>query len=312
MHYLNRIKITNLKKLFCVLVFLTTGNALWSQRDTLKEEPYVYFNGTSYIAGFMINEFKEHDPPRLKQLVPQNSILQSNPDSAKNISNGSSTGIFRPNIGVNFHFKTRDWKLGSKRFSSEWRVGLNIGSTYREKSRYSVKGETPVDTFYSNHTNTVIYEGGAYDQHYQYIIKSKQVYVDISKTYHSNQLKRFSIYTGINVGISYSFSNSIEAVTAEYKEGQKKHPGQLKFYPGAVTEKTNLPSYFYYQATVPIGFILRVVSYKKQIAKRMALTGEVRLGYRFDDDFGQAYKPTFIGGLQLGCKMYLFKEPTNR
>lgn len=282
------------------------------QKDTLKEEPYVYFSGTSYMAGFMINEFDEHDPALLKQLAPHNSVLQSNPDSAKNITNGSSTGIFRSNIGANFHFKTKDWKVGSKRFSSEWRVGLNIGSTFSERSRYSVQGTTSIDTFYSNQTNVVIYEGGSYEQHYQYIIKSKQSYLDISKTYHSNQLKRFSMYTGINVGIGYSFANSIEAVTAEYTEGRKRHPGQLKFYDGAVSEKTNLPSQLCYQATIPVGFTLRVVSYKRQIAKRMAFTGEVRLGYRFDNNFGQAYSPTIIGGLQLGCKLYLYKEPTNR
>lgn len=213
-------------------------------------------------------------------------------------------GNIRSNTGLNFHLKTKDFKSGKTRFSSEWRVGLYVGTVFKEKIKYSVKNTRSFDTIFSGNPTETVHIDDESDQRYQFTITGMQGYADITKTYHTDQLKMLSFYTGINFGIGYTFNNKLEAVTAPNFKEKIRVTGNPKFYPDAIVERTALPEKLFYHATVPVGAMVRISKKNSDIAGKMAVTAEARLGYRFDDQYQNNYNSVFIFGVQVGVKMY--------
>jgi hypothetical protein len=276
----------------------------FSQTDSLKDEPYVYFNAFSVSLGFIGNAYEPHSPDDLKKLTSRNSVVNSNFKDYEQLES-KLTGNVRLNTGFNFHLKTKDFKTGKTRFSSEWRVGLYIGTLLKEKIRYSVKTDYAFDTIYSGNPTETVHVEVERDQRYQFSITGKQAYADITKTYHTDQLKLVSYYTGINFGIGYTFDNKLEAVTAPGEPSQRvKRPGDLRTYPNAMVDRTSLPSELFYNTTIPVGAMMRLSNTRTAVAHKIALTAEVRFGYRFDDHYNHNFNPTFVYAVQVAVKMY--------
>lgn len=294
-----------------LILFLLCRMVLYCQSDTTKSEPYVYFNAFSVILGFGGTESQSHNTDYFKNLAPENAIAQIVPSYAKSINMNGNTGNTMLNLGFNIHLKTKDLRAGSRTFSSEWRVGLNIATLIKEKHIVSNEITQHVDTFYSDHTSMVKYEGNVNEDIYQYTYKSKNAYLDISKTYHINSLKRWSFYTGINVGVGYTFANTLSATfltdSTNYK---RRRYYSLEKREGAVTERTKLGNELYYNATVPVGIILRKVSKKKQTAYPFSCFAEARLGYAFQKNYGSTYNKIPLTAFMIGVKIYFNKQKT--
>ncbi len=304
-----------MRRSLILILFLLYRIVLYCQADSLKPEPYVYFNAFSVMAGIVGTEYQSHDLNHFKSLSPGNSITKTIPASAEKRVSNNNSGNAMLNLGFNIHLKTKDFKTRFTTFSSEWRVGLNIATTLAERTIYSQKIMERTDTFYSNHTPMVVYEGSTTENIYQYKFRSKNVYLDMSKTYHTNQLKRFSFYTGINFGMGYTFSNYLDVTTANDSllGGRKDgHYYRLeRYYDNTVTERTKLGNELYYNTSVPFGVIFRFVKKKKQKAYKLSFFAEARFGYRFQKNDASSYSSTPLGAFQIGTKLYFKRQSTN-
>jgi hypothetical protein len=283
------------------------------KNDSAKQEPYVYFNAVSVIAGFAGTEYQSHNLDHFKALSPGNSITQSIPTSVEPRvrNNNSANAMF--NLGLNIHLKTKDLKTRFITFSSEWRVGLNIATNIAEEAVYSEITDSRTDTFYSNHTPMLVYEESRNENIYQYKFRSKNVYLDMSKTYHTNQLKWLSFYTGINFGMGYTFNNYMDVTfaTDSLSSGRSAKYYNLKRNYDADTKTTKLGNEVYYNTSIPIGAIFRFAMKKKQMAYHFSVFAEARLGYRFQKNYTASYSSTPLGAFQIGTKLY-FKQQSTR
>jgi hypothetical protein len=292
------------RNLFLIAFLLLCRMVLYCQADSVKPEPYVYFNAFSVTLGFGGTESQSHTPDYFKQMAPGNSVVQMVPSDMARINTNGNTGNVMFHLGANIHLKTRDFKTKIGIFSSEWRVGLNIATSVREGYTLSREITQRTDTFYSNHTDMVKYEGKVSEDIYQYKYRSKNAYLDISKTYHSNQLKRWSFYTGINVGLGYTFANSLSATYVNDSTFHlRRRYDRLEKRDGAITETTKLGSEMYYNATIPVGVVLRKVSKRKEKAYPFSIFAEARLGYRFQKDQAGVYQTIPFGAIQIGAKI---------
>lgn len=301
------------RSLFLILFLLLCRMVLYCQADSLKPEPYVYFNAFSVIAGFGGTESQSHPLDYYKQKAPNNAVANLAPDNAEFVAGNGNTGNGLFNLGVNIHLKTKDFKTSLGSFSSEWRAGLNIATSIMEKTVFSNTIMMRSDTFYSEHTSMIKYEGKTSEDIYQYKYKSKNVYLDISKTYHTNQLKRLSFYTGINVGVGCTFNNRLAAtfITDTTSERRRRY-FSLEDNDGAVTQTSKLKSEVYYNTTIPVGLVLRRVSKRKQKAYPFSFFAEGRLGYRFQKDHGSKYNKIPFGAILIGTKIYFHCQNTGQ
>lgn len=299
------------RSLFLMPFLLLCRMVLYCQADSIKQEPYVHFNAVSAITGFNGLEYRSPTLDHFKSLTPGNTVSNSVPVNVKEAGGTLNAGNVMLNLGANLHLKTKDFKTRLGVFSSEWRVGLNIATNVRQ--RFLVKNQVMqrTDTFYSDHTSMVKYEGRTTDDIYQYSYKSKNVFLDISKTYHTNQLRRLSFYTGINAGIGCTFNNYVDVTFTRDTVAERHRPYRnLEKNDGALTERTNLRSELYYVASIPVGIVLRNVIKRKQKAYRFSVFAEGRLGYRFQKNYNNAYSPVPLGAVQLGTKIYFNKQST--
>jgi hypothetical protein len=298
-----------------LILFMLYRMFLYSQTDSVKQEPYVYFNAVSVIAGFSGSEYQSHDLDHFKRLSPGNSITKTLPAGIEPRSSNGNSGNALLNLGLNIHLKTKDFKTSFTTFSSEWRVGLNIASAITERMTFSQKTENPADTFYSIHTPMVVYETSSNETIYQYKVFSKNVYLDMTKTYHTNQLKPLSFYTGINVGMGYTFNNYMDVVTASdslYSGRKDGYYNNLeRNYGNTTRERTRLGSEIYYNASIPVGVILRLVKKKQQKAFKLSFFAEARFGYRFQKNYTASYSKTPLGTFQIGTKLYFHRQKTH-
>lgn len=290
-----------------LILFLLCRMVLYCQSDSAKPEPYVYFNAVSVIAGFVGTEYQSHDLDHFKALSPGNSITRSIPASVEQRVKNNNSGNAGINFGLNLHLKTKDFKTKLGTFSSEWRMGLNISSNLAEMYTFSKQTSLGTDTFYSNHTPMVVYEEHKTDSIYQFSYRSSNVYLDLSKTYHTDQKKRISFYTGINFGLGYTFNNSLNVTSAidSSRNGElRENYSRLGRFYGTSTETTALNPELFYSASIPVGMMLRTKLKTKRHHFHFAVFAEGRFGYRFQKNYTSSYSSTPLGAVQMGLKFY--------
>ncbi len=304
---LNRIQISDWRKVVCLFAFLVCKDLLFCQGDTVKKEPYVYFNAVSAITGFSLSEYQSHSVDYFKKLAPDNSILKSIPTNTEKRTRSNNSGNAAINFGLNLHLKTKDFKTRFTTFSSEWRMGINVSTNINERYVCSKKTTIHTDTFYSSHTGMVIYESQIIDSIYQFNYRSDQVYFDLTKTYHTNQHKWISFYTGINFGIGYTYNNSLSIASAidTSKNGELREKYyKLDRYYSTNSETKLLNSELYYNASIPIGVLLRSIIKENPLKFRFSFFAEGRFGYRFQKNYSNTYSKTPLGTIQVGLKVY--------
>ena len=298
------------RSLFCIPFLLLCRMVLYCQADSVKQEPYVYFNAFSVITGFSLSEYQSHDVDYFKMLAPNSSIIKDIPATVEKRTMSNNSGNARINFGLNVHLKTKDFKTKLTTFSSEWRMGLNISSNFRE--RYSCSKQTTLytDTFYSDYTSMVIYEDVKTDRAYQFTYRSNNAYFDLTKTYHTDQKKWISFYTGINFGIGYTYNNFIDvrsAVDTSNNSRLKENYYRLDLYYAINRENIKLKSELFYNASIPFGVILRPTIKTKRHTYRLSFFTEGRVGYRWQKNYTNTYTKTPLGTVQIGFKYYFKK-----
>lgn len=309
MGYLNLIQINGCRKVVFLFIFFGWKSHLFCQRDSVKQEPYVYFNAVSIITGFSLSEYQSHSADYFKTLAPENTIIKTIPASNEQRRRSDNSGNATINFGLNLHLKTKDFKTQFTIFSSEWRLGLNVSTNIKESYICSKKTIISTDTFYSSQTGMTIYEGLIIDSIYQFNYRSDQVYLDLTKTYHTDQHKWISFYTGINFGVGYTYNNSLYIANAidTSKNGvlREKYYNLSRHY-ATNAETTKLNSEFYYNTSIPLGVLLKAVIKTKRLAYRFSFFGEGRLGYRFQKN-NSTYAKTLLGTMQIGIKVHFKK-----
>ncbi len=283
---------------------------LYCQTDSVKQEPYVYFNAVSMITGFSMREYQSHDVNHFRSLAPNNSILKGMPENTEKRVNSNNADNFSVNFGLNLHLKTKDFKTKLGTFSSEWRIGLNAATTVKELYTCSKKTTLNTDTFFSDHTPMIIYEAKESDSIYQFNYRSKNVYLDLTKTYHTDQKKWFSLYTGINFGVGYTYNNFVDIASAtdtiKNREPTRNHYRLSRRYDSR-NETTKLKSELFYNVSIPVGVILRPKIKTKRHTFRLTFFAEGRVGYRWQKNYTNMYTKTPLGTVQIGFKYYFKK-----